>query len=93
MKLTLIDNAGTYLRHAWSMRLMAVGLFFQLLAFLDHIGLLNVWNAMPAGVQQIMPAWANQGVSVALFGAAMLSRVVGQPKLQAKIAEKSDGSA
>ena len=91
MKLALIDDWRTHLKHARSLRLMAVGLFFQVLSFLDHSGLLGIWNMMPPGMQQIMPGWANQAIGAILFCAAMLAMLIGQPKLQARLAENCDG--
>lgn len=80
--MTLIDDWRSHLKHAWSLRLMALGFVFQALQFVNNSGLLPVWNSsMPAAIRDIIPPWLNQAISAVLFGAAMIARVIPQRKL------------
>lgn len=80
--MTLIDDWKSHLKHAWSMRLMALGLVLQAIQFLNDSGLLTVWNSsMPAAIRDVIPPWANQAMSAVLFGAAMIARVIPQKQL------------
>lgn len=79
--MTLIDEWRECLKHAWSLRLVALGFVWQFMAFLNDSGALNVWNMMPQGAREIMPPWANHAISAVLFGSAFIARFIPQKKL------------
>lgn len=79
--MTLIDEWRDCLKHAWSLRLTALGFLVQAISYINDLGLLNIWNMMPFGVRQIMPAHADHIISGVLFGAAFVARFIPQKKL------------
>lgn len=69
-------------RHAWrywSIRLNGLGLL--LLAACQFAG--DAWSSMPPDLRQAMPY--AQHISIALFAAGLLARLIPQPRTQEKI--------
>lgn len=69
---------------SWSVRLNAIGLAVMSLIWFDPSIALMLLNAMPSGVRAILPANAVTLASVLIYGAAILARIVHQPKLEEK---------
>lgn len=77
----LIDNWKAHLLHAWSVRLMALGLLMKVIQIVNDAGLLNIWSAMPDKVQAMFPDGVFAGVQAALYAAAILAKLVQQTSL------------
>lgn len=65
----------------WSIRLNALGLAILAWVQFDPIGVLWVWNMMPAAVTRLVPASTLTFIGMALFALSMIARVVTQPKV------------
>ena len=88
MKLQLIDNWATVLLHSATTRTSAlVGAI---------VGTVGVHYLVLLGVLPFLPVYLQLplalGIGAIVAGPTLLSRITCQPKLQAKIAEKSDAS-
>lgn len=70
---------------AWSIRLNGIGLLILGWFAIDPVGVLAVWNMMPAAVHQIIPAQVVSILGAILFALSMIARLVRQPKLKEKI--------
>lgn len=81
----LIENWRTWWR-LWSVRLTALGTALQSLFLAWPDIALTMWNMMPGEVKALLPQQIVFGLPLAFFAAAMIARVVKQPKL-----ETSDG--
>ena len=86
-----VENARDWWRF-WSVRLAAGGSALQaLLTWWPEAGL-AFWNAMPAEVKAMLPAEAVMTLPLVFFLAAILARLVRQPKLEhASAAEQLAG--
>lgn len=93
MKLALVESWTTVLWHSFSTRLNAIGLLILGWFQVDPVSVLSVWNSMPAVVRENLPPRFVLWVGMACFALSMLSRIVRQPKMAAKIEEKSNGPA
>lgn len=80
----LIPNWKSMWR-AWSVRLNAIGLVFMGWVFFDPSAALMLLNSMPSEVRALLPGNALSFVSFAIYGTAIIARMVKQPKLQEKI--------
>jgi hypothetical protein len=69
---------------AWSVRLNAVGLVIMGWVFFDPSAALFLLNSMPLAVQRLLPGNIITLLSVLFYAAAILARIVKQPKLEAK---------
>lgn len=89
MKFQLIDNWATVLWHSATSRTTAV--------MGAIIGTIGVHWAMILGIVPWLPVYlqvpAIALVALAVAGPTLLSRITCQPKLQQKIAEKTDAKA
>ena len=87
----LIDNAKQGWRF-WSVRLAAIGSALQaLLTWWPDAGL-ALWNSMPVEVKDLLPREAVMTLPLIFFLAAILARLVRQPKLDHASAAEQRGS-
>lgn len=83
----LVPEAREFWRF-WSMRFNALGLAVLAWVQFDPVGVLAVWQMMPAQVRDVLPEHFMTGLAFVFFALAMLARVVKQPAL-----EKANGNA
>ena len=74
----------------WSVKLNALGLAIMGYLWFDPSAVLYIVNLMPPAVRQLLPFHIEAFIGATFFALAMISRLVKQPKAQAKIAEKAD---
>jgi hypothetical protein len=77
----------------WSVRLSALGAIIMGWVALTPDALLQAWNALPDDVQAMVPEHVGKLIPFALFVAALIARLVPQPKAAAKVQEAADGNA
>jgi hypothetical protein len=80
-------------KHAWrfwSVKLNALGLAVMGYLWFDPTAVLGIVNMMPASVKAALPSHLTTIIGGLFFGLALLSRLVSQPKAQAKIEEAKD---
>lgn len=63
----------------WSVRLVAVGALLQALAMASPDTLLVAWNALPSDLRIVLPEGAEGYISLGLYLAAIVARVLKQP--------------
>jgi hypothetical protein len=83
IKRRLIDDWRSSL-HLWSVRLNALGLALMAWIQIDPVSILGVWNMLPVHTDRHLPPGAVAVIGGVLFALAMISRLVRQPKLDAK---------
>ncbi|USU06281.1 hypothetical protein NF699_06370 [Sphingomonadaceae bacterium OTU29LAMAA1] len=77
----------------WSVRLSAIGAVLMGWAALTPDALLQAWNALPDDVQALVPEQVGKAIPFLLFLAALVARLIPQPKAAAKVQEAVDGNA
>lgn len=87
MKLQLVED-WKFTLGKWSARLNALGLAIMAYLWFDPTPVLYVIQLTPLTVRRMLPDNVEAGVSALFFGLALISKLVKQPKLQAKIAAK-----
>ena len=87
-----IDDVRHWWR-MWSVRVNAVGLFIVGLLWFDPTVVLGVVNLMPPAVRAALPDQIELAVGALFFALAMISRLVRQPKLDAKREDARNGTA
>lgn len=66
--------------HLWSVRANGLGLAILSWVSFDPVSALYVWNMLPGAASRHIHPAVLAGIGAGLFGIAMLSRVVAQPK-------------
>jgi hypothetical protein len=62
----------------WSERFNALGIIVMSWLWFDPVGVLAVWNMMPAAVHRIVPPSFMFHIGMALFAMSMVARLVKQ---------------
>lgn len=86
----------TVLKRSHAIRVQLVQALLGVLTFIDPGVALGVWNMMPESVSRRVPPMFVSAVGAILFGLALLTivlRLFSQPRLTAKIEEKTNGPA
>lgn len=76
----LVPEARNWWRLA-SIRLNALGLLILGWVQVDPVGVLSVWNMMPAAVTRALPSAAVTWLGMSIFALSMIARLVVQPKV------------
>lgn len=76
----------------WSIRFNALGLTILSFVYFNPVSALGVWNMMPASVRSALPPDFLQLIGMGLFALSMLSVVVRQPKVEARVHERAQKS-
>lgn len=100
MKLEFIDEIKLW-KKFWSIRLGAAGTVITSYLVLLPDSAINIWSAMPAAFQNVVPAQYMPMIGVAVFVLGMIARLLKQHKVEAataeikltKIIEKQDANA
>lgn len=83
MKIKIIPEWRAMLRHAWSIRLLALGFVFAgAQALIDIFGI----DAVP--FVKGLPTWAKMLIVMVIMGGAFVAKFVIQPKMRDKAKEK-----
>lgn len=74
----------------WSVRVSALGTLLMGLVALAPDALTQAWNMLPDDLKALLPEPVGKAVPFVLFAAALIARLVPQPRAAAKMQEATD---